>query len=121
LAGYILVIEDDKHVQQFIRMALTNEGYEVAVASDGAAALETINRRAPSMILLDIWMPTMDGYEFLTQYCATAEQDIPIIVMTADYATFANQEARNTFDGVLIKPFGFDDLINCVQEHLPRS
>ncbi len=103
-------------------MALSKEGYEVAVADDGEAALEAIKERTPELILLDIWMPNMDGYTFLTQYCANVDQNIPVVVMTADFVTFSNKEAEATFDGILIKPFGFDDLLNCVQQHVsPRS
>jgi two-component system, OmpR family, response regulator len=118
VAGYILVVEDDKHVQQFVNMALSKEGYEVVMADDGQAALDVIKQRSPALILLDIWMPNMDGYTFLTEYCANMEQDIPVVVMTADSVTFENQEAQATFNGILIKPFGFDDLLNCVQQHV---
>lgn len=118
LAGYILVVEDDEPVQQFVNMALSKEGYEVVVVPDGEAALEAINQQPPGLILLDIWMPTMDGYTFLTEYCARTDQDIPVIIMTADYLTFSNKEAEAAFDGVLIKPFGFDDLLGCVSKYM---
>jgi two-component system, OmpR family, response regulator len=118
VGGYILVVEDDKHVQQFVNMALTKEGYDVVIADDGQAALDVIKERTPALILLDIWMPNMDGYTFLTQYCSNMEQDIPVVVMTADSMTFDNKEAQATFDGVLIKPFGFDDLLSCVEQQI---
>ncbi len=118
MPGYILVVEDDKHVQQFVNMALSKEGYEVVLADDGEAALEVISQCAPGLILLDIWMPTMDGYTFLSEFCSTMDQDIPVVVMTADSLTFENKEAEATFDGILIKPFGFDDLLNCVQKYV---
>ena len=118
LPGYILVVEDDKHVQQFVNMALSKEGYDVVNADDGEAALEAIRQRTPGLILLDIWMPTMDGYTFLTEFCSRTDQDIPVVVMTADSLTFENKEAEATFDGILIKPFGLDDLLNCVQKYV---
>jgi DNA-binding response OmpR family regulator len=118
LASYILVVEDDKHVQQFVNMALSKEGYDVVIADDGQAALDVISQRTPALILLDIWMPNMDGYAFLTEYCANSQQSIPVVVMTADSATFDNKEAEATFDGILIKPFGFDDLLSCVEKHV---
>jgi len=118
VSGYILVVEDDKHVQQFVNMALSKEGYEVVIADDGQAALDVISQRTPALILLDIWMPNMDGYTFLTEYCSNREKDIPVVVMTADSMTFDNKEAQATFDGILIKPFGFDDLLSCVEQHV---
>jgi DNA-binding response OmpR family regulator len=119
MARYVLVIDDEEPIQQFISRALTSEGYEVAGAPDGAQAFTMINQRTPDLILLDMWLPVMDGKEFLKQYRATIQKRIPIVVMTADHVSYPDSEAA-LVSGLLIKPFGFDDLLGIVQKHLPR-
>ena len=114
----ILVVEDDEHIQQFIHKALTKEGYTVLTAADGAAALDMIAQQQPQMILLDMWMPTLDGYGFIDAYRKTSRAHIPIVVMTADHFTASNKEAAAVISGVLIKPFGFDELLNTVQKYM---
>jgi two-component system response regulator MprA len=121
LAGYILIIEDEIPIQQFLSMALTKEGYEVALAPDGAAALSIVAKREPAFILLDIWMPTMDGNEFLKTYRSTISRDTPIIVMTADHITFTSEEEAAAVDGILIKPFSLDDVFEVVEKHLQQA
>jgi DNA-binding response OmpR family regulator len=121
VAEYILIIEDEVPIQQFLSMALTKEGYEVAVAPDGAAALEIIAGREPGLILLDIWMPTMDGNQFLKTYRHTVSQHTPIIVMTADHITFTNEEEAATVDGILIKPFSLDEVFTTIEKHVQKA
>src|SRR5581483_661799 len=113
----VLVVEDDEHIQQFIRKALTKEGYQVVSAADGAAALPLIGQHRPALILLDMWMPTMDGYAFIHAYLTSYTERIPIVVMTADHFTASNKEAAAAISGILIKPFGFDTLLSTVQKY----
>ena len=115
----ILVVEDDENIQQFIRKALSKEGYDVVSASDGAEAFKLITVHHPALILLDMWMPTMDGYAFINQYSATIQDKRPIVVMTADHFTASNKEATAVIASILIKPFGFDDLLQTVQKYVP--
>ena len=61
-AGPILVVDDDASIRELIGMALVDEGYEVQAAPHGAAALEVISHSRPSVILLDMRMPVMDGW-----------------------------------------------------------
>jgi two-component system, OmpR family, response regulator MprA len=121
VGGYILIIEDEVPIQQFLSMALSREGYEVAVAPDGAAALDVIAQRdEPGVILLDIWMPTMDGNEFLRTYRSKFSRNTPIIVMTADHITFTNEEELAAIDGILIKPFSLDAMFEVIERHMQR-
>jgi DNA-binding response OmpR family regulator len=61
-AGHILFVDDDESIREFVTMALTDEGYQVSTAPHGAAAIELVNREQPSLILLDMRMPIMDGW-----------------------------------------------------------
>ena len=121
MGGYILIIEDEVPIQQFLSMALSRDGYEVAVAPDGAAALDLIAQRdEPGMILLDIWMPNMDGNEFLRTYRSTYSPNSPIVVMTADPISFTNEEELAAIDGILIKPFSLDAMFEVIERYMQR-
>src|SRR5689334_13740552 len=109
-AARILFIDDDESIREFVTMALTDEGYEVATAPHGAAALDLIHQGQPNLILLDMRMPVMDGWAFLKAYDDTPQPHAPIIALTA---------SRNSPDilvpeevsGFLPKPFDLNELI----------
>jgi CheY-like chemotaxis protein len=113
----ILVVDDDDSIREFVSLALIDEGYSVLTAADGAAALESIGREQPGVILLDMRMPVMDGWEFSRAYHATPAPHAPIIVVTAarDAADRASQIEAEAF---LAKPFDLDDLLNLVGRYL---
>jgi CheY-like chemotaxis protein len=80
----VLVAEDDAVLRELLRRLLEREGYTVAEAGDGQAALERVRERVPGVILLDLMMPVMDGFEFLTELRREeAWRAIPVIVVTA--------------------------------------
>ena len=64
-SGKILIVEDEKDLRDVYELILTHSGYDVAVATNGAEALEVIGEYNPSLVLLDIFMPVMDGKTFL--------------------------------------------------------
>ncbi|MBA2449972.1 MAG: response regulator [Chloroflexi bacterium] len=115
----ILVVDDDEGIGEFVGLALSDEGYEVATALHGAVALEVIGRQAPDVILLDMRMPIMDGWEFARRYRERPGPHAPIVVMTAarDAATRASEIEA---DGVLAKPFDLDALLEIVARFTPR-
>lgn len=79
----VLVVEDNGRSQQLLKELLTNEGYEVTVASDGEEALARIGEKAPDCMLCDLVMPKMDGYEVVRRLKSTEETRlIPVIVIT---------------------------------------
>ena len=112
---YILLIEDDAPIQQFLSMALSKEGYEVGSAPNGAVALDMIAAQRPDLIVLDMWMPQMDGDQFLRSYLDTCNQPAPIIVMTADHMTISSREQAEAVAAVIIKPFLLDDMLDCIE------
>lgn len=80
----ILVVEDDEISSHLLRRNLEKEGYPAVVAANGRAALEIIRLRLPSVILLDLMMPEMDGFEFVQAVRGRKDlRDVPIIVLTA--------------------------------------
>jgi CheY-like chemotaxis protein len=116
-SGTVLVVDDDESIREFVSVALSDEGYDVVTASDGASALETVGREHPSVILLDMRMPIMDGWEFSRAYRALPEPHAPIIVVTA--ARDAEERASQIqAEGYLAKPFDLDDLLAMVGRYV---
>ncbi len=77
----ILVVDDEERIRSLLKAYLTQEGFRVVVAANGREALSVAARERPDLIILDIMMPEMDGYEFMRRY--TKEQSAPIILVTA--------------------------------------
>jgi len=81
---HVLIVEDDEAVRSLVRSALEDDGWEITEAENGQLGLECLARRLPDLILLDLMMPVMDGFEFLErlQTHETARQ-VPVVVLTA--------------------------------------
>jgi CheY-like chemotaxis protein len=80
----VLVVDDEPDVLLLCRVNLEFEGYEVTEASDGVQAMERVRERRPDIILLDVMMPRMDGWQVLTELKSDPEfQDIPVVMLTA--------------------------------------
>ena len=105
----VLVVDDDPLIRTSISEILDLEGYPVATAANGAEALESVEKSRPSLVLLDMRMPIMDGWTFAQRYRQRPEPHAPIVVMTAakDARAWAAEVAA---DGVLPKPFDLTDL-----------
>ncbi len=103
-AAEILVVDDHREITELVADALSDEGFEVRVAHDGASALRAVQERRPDLLLLDVAMPVMCGDEVLQYLRSQGDRDLPIILMTADraperYAGLgANQLIRKPFD-----------------------
>jgi len=82
MARNILVVEDDRNISDLIRMYLEKEGFDVRIAYDGGKAVEEYDRQAPDMVLLDIMLPDMDGFEVCRRIRA-GNSKIGIIMLTA--------------------------------------
>ena len=111
----ILVVEDDTSILDMVMQILRSEGYPVVGAKNGAEGLVECDRRAPSLILLDMRMPRMDGWEFAAALRARGIAS-PVVVMTA--ADNAKRWADEVgADGYVVKPFEFLDLLASVEKH----
>jgi len=112
----VLVVDDDQGIRELVSTALTEEGYDVSGAADGAEALDRIAETPPDVILLDMRMPVMDGWEFARRYRSQPEPHAPIVIVTA--ALDVAKDAREIgADGFLAKPFQIDDLVALVEQH----
>ncbi len=111
----ILVVEDDTSILDMVMQILRSEGYPVVGARNGVEGLAECDRRAPSLILLDMRMPRMDGWEFAAAL-RTRGIASPVVVMTA--ADNAKRWADEVgADGYVVKPFEFLELLASVAKH----
>jgi GAF domain-containing protein/CheY-like chemotaxis protein len=96
-AGRVLLVDDDDLVRRSVRQALEPLGWKVTEAEDGEVAVESLAAACPDVIILDLMMPKMDGFEFLNELRARPDwQDIPVVVITAKDLT---EEDRNRLNG----------------------
>ena len=92
----ILVVDDEPAIREIVQRTLEKEGWEISQAADGQEALKQITQNTPEIILLDLMMPNMDGFEFLTELRKTESgRDIPVIVITAMDLTEGDQQRLN--------------------------
>ena len=119
----ILVIEDTEDNRQIIRDLLTSVGYEMIEAVDGLEGVTTAEREQPDLILMDIQLPGIDGYEATRRIRAIpALAKVPIIAVTS-YA-LSGDEAKTReagCDGYVAKPFSPRQLLAKVREFLPED
>jgi CheY-like chemotaxis protein len=93
----VLLVDDDEIMRQSVRRALEQERWEVVEAENGQVALERLAEQCPDVIMLDLLMPVMDGFEFLVEMRHRAEwRDIPVLVVTAKDLT---PEEHSRLDG----------------------
>ena len=118
-AGRVLVVDDDEDIRELVGLILTDAGHEVVTAANGAVALELLRAAPARLILLDMWMPVMDGWTFAKAYRRMPGPRAPILVMTA--AREAAERAADIAVAVLIKPFDIDDLMRCVERCLAET
>lgn len=115
----VLVVDDEKHIVQLVRLYLANEGYRVEVAYGGREALDKVRRLKPDLVLLDLMMPEVDGLEVCRQL--RKEYDTPVIILTArgdDVDKVVGLEVGA--DDYVTKPFNPRELLARVKAVLRR-
>jgi CheY-like chemotaxis protein len=96
-AGRVLLVDDDEMVRRSVRQAVEPTGWTVTEAENGRVAVDSLTAGRPDVIILDLMMPTMDGFEFMDQLRGRPDwQDIPVVVITAKDLT---EEDRNRLNG----------------------
>jgi two-component system cell cycle response regulator DivK len=117
----ILVIEDTEDNRQILRDLLNNAGFEVIEATDGAAGVEAAGRVGPDLILMDIQLPVIDGYEATRRIKADpALRHIPIIAVTSYALSGDEAKTRDAgCDGYIAKPFSPRALLAMVRQFIP--
>ncbi len=115
----ILFCDDDKNICELARMYLEKEGFEVILAGDGRQAVNGFNREKPNLIILDILMPYMDGYEVCREIRKVSS--VPIIFLTAKSDTFDKVLGLELgADDYIVKPFDVKELIARIKAVLRR-
>lgn len=118
MAGYILVVDDDESMRQLLRLHLTSAGYEVEVAADAIAAGYKVLRQAPDLIISDVHMPHMDGFEFIAALKSDKTvPDIPVIFLTSVEEGDHRGKGLGAV-GYLTKPVMADKLLRIVAQHV---
>lgn len=118
--GRILVIDDEPSILKWVGAILRDEGYDVTEALDGKDGLQRAEDRLPDLILLDIVMPRIDGFEV----CASLRSwsQVPIIMLSARWDEQDKVKClRLGADDYIVKPFGIDELVARVEAVLRRS
>ncbi|MGH2379611.1 MAG: response regulator transcription factor [Candidatus Limnocylindria bacterium] len=116
----ILLVDDDLNLLSALSRRLLREGYDVRTASSGVAALKAMDAAWPSLVVVDLMMPSMDGFELSRQIKRIA--DLPIIVLSAVDASEAKVSALELYaEDYVTKPFDPDELVARVQRVLRRA
>lgn len=117
----ILVVEDDRNQRKLIEAALTREGYRVLTAGDGDQALSVMDSERVDLVVTDIMMPNVDGFQ-LTQLLREANMNMPILVVTAREG-FPDKERgfRLGVDDYMVKPIDIGELVLRVRALLRRA
>lgn len=117
----ILVVEDDKGLQKYLKELLLDNGYAVHTASDGIAALEYFKKTEPDVVVMDLGLPTMSG-EAVTQEIRKKHKDLPIIMLTAkDAISDVVQGLSIGADDYITKPFVADEFLARIKARLRKQ
>ena len=109
----ILVVDDEPQVLWMLQFSLEAEGYQTLSARDGRAALDEVREHHPSVVLLDIMMPVMDGWAFLEELQALPADERPRVIVVSARSSLRDRAkaAELGADAFVAKPFNVDDLL----------
>ena len=117
MTEYILIVEDDENIRSMLQTALEMKGYSLSFARDGLEALDLLQTTTPSLILLDLNLPHMNGYTLLEMLVEQRpELSLRIIIITAD-ARASTRLAHKPVK-IILKPFSLQALIALIEEML---
>lgn len=114
--GHVLIVDDDADLLEVTELLLRDAGYQTRTALNGRQALDAVNASMPSLIILDMLMPVMDGWQFAQAFRAQHGCSVPIVVVTAAEHARARSQGLDAVE-VLNKPFNAGDLLNAVGRH----
>ncbi len=117
----VLIVDDEENIRQSLADILSDEGYEVDMTSSGEEAAEAVKKRLPDLVLLDIWLPGIDGMETLKRIKAQRE-DLPVIMITGHGTTeLAVKATKMGAYDFMEKPLSMERVILTVRQGLERS
>jgi DNA-binding response OmpR family regulator len=115
----ILVVEDEPNVRKLVTVNLVQRGYQVLEAGDGQTAWEYLSNQNPALLILDIKLPDMTGWDILDQF---GDRNFPVLVMTAtpvDQSSILTQYP--CVAEILVKPFNINKLLSAILRVLPPN
>ncbi|HVE14430.1 MAG TPA: response regulator transcription factor [Elusimicrobiota bacterium] len=116
----ILIVEDERNIVRLLQFNLEAEGYRVCAAYDGEAGLAALRKEKPDLVLLDLMLPKVDGYEFCRQ--ARKDSSVPILMLTARKAEVDKLLGLELgADDYVTKPFGIREVLSRVKAILRRT
>ncbi|QHT60794.1 response regulator transcription factor [Paenibacillus lycopersici] len=115
----ILVVDDDPHIRELVRLFLTREGFDIVEAEDGEDALEALEQTQVQLVILDVMMPNMDGWELCREL--RRDTELPVLMLTAKGETSQKIKGFELgADDYLVKPFEPLELVARVRALLKR-
>ena len=118
--GKILVADDDQNIAELLRLYLEKEGYTVVLAADGEQAIERFNAENPDIVLLDIMMPKLDGWQVCRDI--RKKSNCPIIMVTAKGETFDKVLGLELgADDYVVKPFDAKEIVARIKAVMRRT
>lgn len=119
-SGKILVVDDDQNICELLRLYIEKEGYSVAIANDGNSALQMFDAESPNLILLDIMLPGLDGWQVCREI--RKKSQCPVIMLTAKGEVFDKVLGLELgADDYVVKPFEAKEVIARIKAVLRRS
>ena len=119
----ILVVDDEPDIVRFVVKTMESRGHDVSKAVNGKLAIEQVAKDRPDVIILDLNLPEMDGFEVCRRLkCDPETSDIPIVMMSAAYVTIedARHGAETGADEYVVKPFLSEVLVNNVERLIKK-
>ncbi|HEV7573966.1 MAG TPA: response regulator [Thermoanaerobaculia bacterium] len=117
----ILIVEDDSSIRRLVRTVLLRQGYQVEIAADGLEAIAKLGLADYDVIILDLMMPNLDGFSFMTAMARdTPERLRRVIITSAASPAVINEKLKGIDFDLLPKPFDINELISRVRACVER-
>jgi two-component system, OmpR family, alkaline phosphatase synthesis response regulator PhoP len=117
----ILLVEDEENLHEALKMNLELEGYEVTSAFDGAAAMQAVQNEYFDLIILDVMLPQLDGFD-VTQNIRLTNTDVPILILSAKNTSADRvQGLKRGADDYMVKPFNLEELLLRVRKLIEKN
>jgi DNA-binding response OmpR family regulator len=119
----ILIVDDDPNVLELVRVNCAARGYDVRTATDGVEALKSVEKSKPELVILDVMMPEMDGWEVCKILRDLHQDSIKILMLTAKDTARDRIIGKNILkaDEYMTKPFDIDTLLASVEQLLAKG
>ena len=115
----ILLIEDDLDISKIITYRLEKEKYQTLVSYDGKNGIQTVREESPDLILLDLNIPVISGYDVCRKIKKDKElKSIPVIILSASGLEASEKSMKCGADDYLLKPFEMEELLKMIEKHL---